>query len=305
MSKFGSGLRSGGVAGVLTGLICAGSALAAGAAAPPDFSPNASVGWVSIRGGFKPPPSGAGPIADDPAHPTITNDDYRITGKQPTFPVADLSNPILQPWAREELRKRNERIFAGKSGLGPQQSCWPRGVPAFLLYGVQPVYFIQTPKEVLMTWQADHQTRHVYLDVPHSAKPKPSWYGESVGHYEGETLVVDTIGLNDKTPIDGYLTPHTERLHVVERFHLIDGGKTLEVNIHVEDPGAFTMPWNAIQRYRRVEPQRAENPLVAENDSTTSAAIAGPMLEASCAENNFSYFGNDSIPIPQANRPDF
>jgi hypothetical protein len=122
--------------------------------------------------------------------------------------------------------------------------------------------------------------------VPHSANPKPSWYGESVGHYEnGDTLVVDTIGQNDKTYVDNYRTPHTTHLHVVERFRLIDGGKTIEVNVHVEDPGAFTTPWNAIQRYRRTD--------------------GGAMDEMVCAENNTDYFNYDVVPLPQASRPDF
>ena len=291
------------------GLLGVGTAAAPAFAADttrPDFAPNGSVSWIRIgEAVFIPPPSGPGPILNDPAHPMISNDDYRRTGAQPSFPVADLSNPILQPWTREALRKRNEEVLAGNPGFGPQQSCWPRGVPGFLLYGVQPLYIVQGPKEVIMTWQGDHQIRRIYLDVPHVADLKPSWYGDSVGHYEGDTLVVDTIGLSDKTYIDGYLTPHTEKLHVVERFHLIDGGKTLEANIHVEDPGAFTMPWDAIQRYRRVEPERAENGLVIANDATSSAAVAGPMLEASCAENNISYFGNDALPIPTAEKPDF
>jgi hypothetical protein len=273
---------------------------------PPVFSPNASVGWIRIGGAeFKPPVSGAGPVMSDPAHPTITNDDLRLTGRQPTFPVADLTNPILQDRTREALRKRNDDVFAGKPAFGPQQSCWPRGVPGFMLYGVQPLYIVQTPREVLMIWQGDHQVRHIYFDVPHSANPKPSWYGESIGRYDSDTLVVDTIGLNEKTFIDGFLTPHTERLHVTERWHLVDGGRTLEVDIHVDDPGAFTLPWNAIQRYRRAEPQKSENALVAANDATTSAAVAGPMLEASCAENNISYFGGDPLPIPTATAPDF
>jgi hypothetical protein len=151
---------------------------------------------------------------------------------------------------------------------------------------VQPVYFIQTAKEVVMVWQEDYQTRRVYLNVPHSAKPAPSWFGESVGHYEGDTLVVDTIGMNDQTWIDNYRTPHTDRLHVVERFHMIDGGKTLEVDVHVEDPGAFTTPWNTIQRYGRVQ--------------------FGPLIEVSCAEGSTNnYLKQDMEPIPQANKPDF
>ena len=76
-----------------------------------------------------------------------------------------------------------------------------------------------------MTWGQDFQLRRVYLNEPHSANPKPSWYGESVGHYEnGDTLVVDTIGMNDRTYVDNYRTPHTTQLHVVERFKLVDGG---------------------------------------------------------------------------------
>ena len=137
-----------------------------------------------------------------------------------------------------------------------------------------------------MIWQQDAQVRHVYLNQPHSADPKPSWYGESVGHYEGgDTLVVNTIAQNDQTFVDNYRTPHTTQMHVIERFKLIDGGRTIEINVHVEDPGAFNMPWNAIQRYRRTED--------------------APMAEMVCAENNTGYFGYDVVPLPHADKPDF
>ena len=276
-------------------------------ASPPNFSPSGDVGWIAAGNAFIPPPSGAGPVANDPAHPLVTGDDFRATGRQPTFPVADLSNPLLQPWVREELRKRNERVLSGKPGFSRQASCWPIGVPGFLLYPVQPVYFIQSPKEVVMIWQADHQVRHVYLTDKHSMRVRPSWYGESIGHYEGVTLVVDTIGLDTRTFVDNFETPHSDRLHVIERFHLIDGGKSLEVNVHVEDPIAFTMPWDAIQRYRRVEPSiSGKAPIEARSSGgTSSASEPGPMIEASCAENNVSYFGDDAYPMPQANNPDF
>ncbi|HMI95312.1 MAG TPA: hypothetical protein VK479_02295 [Micropepsaceae bacterium] len=293
-----------------TGLTLAGVLLIASAAVPatsqvtpPNLAPNPSVGWVALSGEFMPPPTGAGPVMRDPAHPRVSNDDYRASGAQPTFPMGDLSSPILQPWAREVLRKRNELVLSGKAAFPRQASCWPVGVPAFLLYPVQPVYFVQTPKEIVMTWQADHQIRHVYLTDKHSPRVKTSWYGESIGHYEGNMLVVDTIGLDARTAVDGFQTPHTEQLHVVERFHLIDGGKTLEVNLHVEDPGAFTTPWDAIQRYRRVEPLVAENPDPLNPVSSTSAE--GPMIEASCAENPNSLMGMASIPIPQTTKPDF
>ena len=81
--------------------------------------------------------------------------------------------------------------------------------------------------------------RHIYLNKFHSEHVRPSWYGESVGHYEGDTLVVDTIGMNDQTWIDNYRTPHSDKLRTVERFHLTNHGKSLEVNLHVEDAGVY------------------------------------------------------------------
>src|SRR3954471_22356481 len=97
--------------GAFAAILCAGVAFAAPNAAPPNFSPNPSVSWLVALGGLKPPASGAGPGVDDPAHPTINNNQFRLTGKQPTFPVADLSNPILQPWVRDALRKHNAEIL--------------------------------------------------------------------------------------------------------------------------------------------------------------------------------------------------
>lgn len=275
----------------------------AGAQTPPDFAPNPSVGWVALSGEFIAPPSGPGPVGRHPNYRRISNDDQRATGAQPTFPMGNPESPILQPWASEAIKKHNELVLSGKPAFPRQASCWPVGVPAFLLYPVQPVYFTQTPKMVTMTWQADHQIRRVYLTDSHSKSVKPSWFGESIGHYEGDTLVVDTVGIDTRTVIDGFQTPHTEQLHVVERFRLIDGGKTLEVNLHVEDPGAFTTPWNAIQRYRRVEPEVAKNPDPFNPLSSTSAE--GPMLESSCAENPNSLMGMAVYPVPQDDTPDF
>ncbi|MDE2475941.1 MAG: hypothetical protein KGO48_12890 [Alphaproteobacteria bacterium] len=271
-------------------LACAGILTGAANAAPadashPDFAPTVNVGWRALTSEFIAPPSGPGPLMDDPAHPYVSNNLAARTGKIPTFPVGDISNPILQPWAREAVRKHNEVAISGKSAYTLQARCWPMGVPGFLLYPVRPVYFVQTDKEVLMTWTGDHMSRHVYMNVPHSKNLKPSWFGESVGHYEGDTLVVDTIGLNDRTFVDNFRTPHTTQLHVVQRYRMIDGGKTLEVKIHVEDPGAFTTPWDAIQRYQRVE--------------------IGPMDEETCAEGARDYFNQDAEPIPQAILADF
>ena len=279
-------------------------AFGAGADSQPDFAPNPSVGWVSSGVRLLSPPSGPGPVGSAPGQRQLSNNDVRATGAQAVFAIGDLNAPILQPWAREQMRQRNERVMAGKPAFSRQASCWPVGTPGFLLYAVQPVYFVQAPKEVVMIWQADHQFRHVYLNVPHSPNPKPSWFGESVGHYEGDTLVVDTIATNTRTFIDQFETPHTDRLHTVERFHMTNSGMTLEVNLHVEDSGAFTTPWDAIQRYRRVEPGVAD--VTEPFNALSSASAAGPILEASCAENPNSLFGAEgALPIPQTDKPDF
>src|SRR5262249_30690495 len=139
--------------------------------------------------------------------------------------------------------------------------------------------------QIMLLQESDAQVRRIYMDVSHSHDPKPSWYGESVGHYEGDELVVDTIGMNDKSFVDNYRTPHTTELHVVERFTLIEGGKFLEATILVEDVGAFTMPWTVKQRWRRRE--------------------GDAMIELICAENHDDHFGNMMFPIPEAAKADF
>jgi hypothetical protein len=261
-------------------------ALAAQDTRAPNFAPDSTTGWLKPPGDeFIAPASGPGPVRADAAHPYVSN----ALAPQETVKIADLTNPILKPWVVEQMRKANEAVMGGKIGFTARSRCWPHGVPGFLLYPVHPIFFIQTPKEVLMIWGQDFQLRRVALNQKHSPNPKPSWYGESVGHYEnGDTLVVDTIGLNDKTYIDNYRTPHTDQLHVVERFQLVDGGNALDVAVHVEDPGAFTTPWNAVQRYRR-DQREGEVPL----------------HEMVCAENNQDHFNQGLEPIPQADRPDF
>jgi hypothetical protein len=253
----------------------------------PRFAPDVATAWqVAHPDGddYIAPASGPKPITYDPAHPFVPTDPNST--QQPTYRVADLNNPILKPWAKEQMRKANEEVLAGKVPYVPRERCWPAGVPAFVL---EPPFnitvFIETPKEILFVHQQDQQFRHIYMNVPHSKNPKPSWTGESVGHYEGDELVVDTIGFNEKTFVDNYRTPHTAQMHVIERFKLIEGGKVLEDRITVEDPGAFNMAWTGVQRWNR--------------------ANRGPLEEISCAENNESFYDYDVKPIPQAVKPDF
>ena len=295
--------------GVLAGAVCLAGSLSATAmpqGTVPDFAPDASIGWYAYNRIFLPPASGAGPVQQDPAHPYVSNDEFRVTGKQPTAQLADLNNPILQPWAREVVRKRNELIVSGKSVPSPTASCWPKGVTGFLLAPMtQAMYIIQAPNEVVMILASKVEVRHIHLTDKHSANVKTSWYGESIGRYDGDALVVDTIGMDDRTRIDGFATPHTTQLHVVERFHLIEDGKVLEVNVHVEDPGAFTMPWDGIQRFRQYEAAVRQVPI--ERLVQLASAPEGPLTEMNCADNpnSFKFPGEVVVPMPEAHAQDF
>ncbi len=149
---------------------------------------------------------------------------------------------------------------------------------------------LQSPKEAVLLWKRDAQVRRVYLNVPHSKNPGYSWYGESVGHYEnGDTLVVDTVGLDDKGPLDRFRTPHTKQLHVVERYKLTNGGKNIEVAVHVDDPGAFTTPWNGLVKFERGYDDRTDH-----------------WEEDICAEAGDGLIAEkDAVPMPRSNKRDF
>jgi hypothetical protein len=137
-----------------------------------------------------------------------------------------------------------------------------------------------------MIWQRDHMVRRVYLTDKHSETVKPSWFGESIGHYEGgDTLVIDTIGLlAHDSYLDWFRTPHTEKLHVSERLKLSADGRALEALVRVEDPDTFNAPLNMVRRWSKVP---------------------NPLYEMVCGENNRDYFGLNLFPIPQADTPDF
>lgn len=260
----------------------------------PNFS-SIDLPWYPL-GGVRPPESGLGPV------PTVSSNITRrqlVNGNgeiaERAILLLDSNNPNLKPWAAEALKKINEDRLAEKRVYTAHASCLPAGVPEFLIIGgaFQAMYLIQSPREVLMVNTFDSQIRRIYMNVPHAPDPKPSWYGDSVGHYEGDTLVVDTIGFNDKSVLTNDV-PHTSQLHVVERFRLIQNGTQLQVEFTVDDPGTFNASWGGIVTYRR-------------------RAAGAPLTEAPCAEanamNGGSYFpqgtGSEVIPIPIASKPDF
>jgi hypothetical protein len=243
--------------------------------------------WLAFGVHWFDPPAGLGrgPIRQDPAHPYHGN----LDGPgQVTPDIGNIKDPVLKPWAAKQMQESNDEVLSGKRGLPfvAQSTCHPGGVPGQLLTPAEPFYFIQTPKEVWMIWQRDHMVRRIYMTDKHSQEVKPSWFGESIGHYEGDgTLVVDTVGLSTHNSfLDWYRTPHTENEHVIERFKVSADGKLLEAVVTVDDPCAFNEPLHMVQRWRKVKNQ---------------------MLETVCSENNGDHFSKNLFPIPQAVTPDF
>jgi hypothetical protein len=251
---------------------------------------SANYGWQTNVADWQEPPAGYGhgPIRPDPAHPFMSNADAARLGTQPTLRIGDAKDPILKPWAAKAMQASNEEALEGirQVPFAAQARCWPGSVPGQLLFPFEPFYFIQTPKEVWMIWQRDHMVRRIFLTDKHSGSLKPSWFGESIGHYENsDTLVVDTVGLSTKNSyIDNFRTPHTEQLHVVERFTIASDGKNLTAIATVEDPGTFNAPLTMQQRWFKVN---------------------APMAETVCAENNDDFFHQNLFPLPEAKTTDF
>ena len=262
--------------------------------------------WAKPYLGIEPPPSGPGPVTNL-ARRNGVRDVYRYVG--------DYMNPILKPAAAEIVRKYGEISLTGVVYPSPRNQCWPQGVPGvFFDVGMQ---MLQTPDRISIIYNADHEVRHVRLNDIHPALPTPSWYGDSIGHYEGDTLVIDTVGIKAGpfAMMDFYGTPWTDRLHVVERYRLVDDdavkegqerglkenpflpgggdsglaiddgykGKGLQLKFTVEDEGVFTMPWSGTVTYRR----------------------AAAWREFICAENLHATWVTKESAVPRSEKPDF
>ena len=261
-------------------------------ARPDDVVPLASAdfGWQSNIADWQEPPAGYGhgPIRPDPEHPYTSNYEAGQTGTQPTKRIGDYRDPVLKPWAAAAMKASNEAALSAdkKIPFAAQARCYPGAVPGQLLFPFEPLYFIQTPKLVYMLWQRDHMVRRVFLTQAHSQNLKPSWFGESIGHYENDnTLVIDTVGLSTRNSyIDNFRTPHSEKLHVLERFTLDPDRMHLSAIVNVEDPDAFSKPLWMTQRWFKRK---------------------GAMTETVCAEDHDDYFDQGLYPVPMADKPDF
>jgi len=233
-------------------------------------------------------------------------------GGDPLPLVGDYNNPILKPEAVEAVKKAGELSAGGKINPDPSNQCAPYSPPyAFTIQlGVQ---IIPWKDEIIMLYPQDDQFRRVRMNAAHPRKVTPSAMGDSIGHYEGNTLVIDTVGIKvgPVTMVDRYGTPQSEALHLVERYRLVDvaeakaamerqerraghiGGsmpfypndsKALQLLYTVEDPKTFTTPWSAQITYRRT---------------------MLPWSEQVCAENIVEYWPGMNIGVPKADKPDF
>ena len=284
------------------------SAVAIAAENPP--APDFSGLWVHpTLPGFEPPLSGPGPVRNLARNPAGASNFNRLVG--------DYNNPILKPEAAEIVKKHGEMSIAGVGYPTPSGQCWPGGVP-YMFWNLEMQMF-QRPNEITMLYLIDHQVRHVRMNASHPARVTPSLSGDSVGHYEGDTLVIDTIAIKPGrfAMIDMFGTPHSPALHVIERYRLIDNeamkqaaerdekenqrlpdytndvgiavdrdykGKGLQMEFTVEDPGVFTTTWKSTITYRRG---------------------ATEWREHVCAENMHEYYNNKDVDVPTANKPDF
>ena len=294
---------------------------AVGPAAIPDFS---GIWAHPSFPGFEPPASGPGPVVNKSRRSQGADAEGRILPaangvlvSNPAQLVGDYTNPILKPQAAQVVKKHGEMELSGAGSPTPTIQCWPEPVP-YIFNGVAMQMF-QQPDKIIFLYPNDHQVRYVRMNTAHPAQLTPSWYGDSVGHYEGDTLVIDTVGvkIGPFAMVDFYGTPYTQALHVVERYRLLDyevakeglerdakenrrppggadagsapdygyRGKLLQLQFTVEDEGVFTMPWSATITYRRGREA---------------------WREVVCAENTreLAIAGRDAA-VPRADKPDF
>jgi hypothetical protein len=283
------------------------------AAAPGQTIPQASAGSAAAIPDFSgiwshPFLPGMEPLASGPT--SLRNLSRRDGVSNYDQLVGDYTNPILQPWAAEVVRKFGELSKAGVMYPSPANQCWPEPLP--YLYKNLTMMLLQQPDEITLVYP--HDFRKIRMNVPHPTTIMPSWQGDSVGHYEGDTLVIDTVG-QKRGPfamLDLYGTPYSAKLHVVERYRLLpyeqakDGlernarenmhsrgasdvggnyrGKHLQVYFTVDDPNVFTTPWSATVTYARGTDE---------------------WRETVCAENPHDYLTNKDVEVPSAQKPDF
>ena len=162
--------------------------------------------------------------------------------------------PPMTPWGEEQFKANKSSFGAHPYPLDETNDpvlhgCLPPGVPRVYVHPF-PFQFIQTPDEIVILFEVDSLRREIYMNgATHDPGLVPLWMGDSIGHWEGDTLVVDAVNFNTKTWLDRVGHPHSDALHVVERFKKIDHDHLVD-DITIEDPKAYTRPWTAHMKFR-------------------------------------------------------
>ena len=191
---------------------------------------------------------------------------YRPPSDKPVDPETDETDdavfrhiPLpLQPWAAEKFeynRDPRNPYTQGRNELNPYLTiCSPQGPTVDWQFGTFPFEIIQSPKRVLIIFERDHEIRQIWTDGrDHPKDFGHNWMGHSIGHWEGDTLVADTIGLNDLTWFDKAGHVHSDQLHLIERLRKVAPDK-LRLDITFDDPKTFTKQWSAF-RYFYLKPK--------------------------------------------------
>lgn len=151
--------------------------------------------------------------------------------------------PPLLPEAKLAQQK-TQALFKENKGADPSEDCLPPGIPRVLTQA-WPFNIVQGRRTIGMMLEWNHLTRIIYLDRGHYPSIGPLYLGQSIGRWDGNTLVIDTNSYNDTTWLDDKALPHSDQMTTVERVRLIDGGQKLEDEITITDPKTFFEPWTA------------------------------------------------------------
>jgi hypothetical protein len=203
--------------------------------------------WDDANSGF-----GVGGSGKNPDAPPVVGSNERPAGRE---------GAPYQEWAAKTVRESfNKRAIDDPTAL-----CLPPGVPRSVMLGLFPQKIVQTPKEIVVLYEYMNTFRMIPLNAKHPDDVVASYMGDSVGHWEGDTLVVDVIGFNDKTWLAGTGTFHSEALHITERYTRVDRDR-IDYEVTMDDPKVFTKPWTLTSSLMLREGTRVQEYVCAENN---------------------------------------
>ena len=190
--------------------------------------------------------------------------------------------PAMTPWARERFEAARPtfgpRGVAALESNDPVYQCYPPGVPRVYFHPF-PMEILQFPDRVIMMFEYHHQNRQIYTDGrPHREDLPPLWSGDSVGRWEGKTLVVETVNFNDQTWLDRQGLPHSDQLRVIERIQRVEPDR-LQIDVLIEDPVAYPDPWRGRRFLERVDWQIEEFACMERNRSDDFVEFETDLLQ--------------------------